>query len=120
MVKNGAESNIYHSQYIKDALHVPRPTVNAAKVLAISTGIGIFATVLETATGVYNYSREHRLHQRLVSGIRSLGEQAMSALGPISKAEDGLFIADSSTSMGYVIQEAPVPTQTQHVTGEVV
>lgn len=118
-------SHIYHSQEINDALRVrvPRPSVDATIALVASLGVGIVATGLETVTGIYNYSREHRVGQRFVGRLRNLGNQALSVLGEFSGPNDGVCLTDSSTSMGYVVvQEAAVPPipQTQRDTGEVV
>ncbi len=113
----------HYSQEIDDALRFNRPTAHTALVIASSVGWGMIGLTLDNAykagSAVRNFSREHKLRERVVDGFRSIGNQALSALGPISKPEDGVFLADSSTYMGYVVQEVPAPSQTTQNTGEV-
>lgn len=119
-----SEANIYLSQDIDQSLKLERPTARTAIVVASSVGLGVIGLTLDNAyragSAVRNFSREYKLRERIVGGIKGLGEQALSALGPISRPEDGVFLGDSSTYMGYVVQEVPVPPQAQQDSGEVV
>lgn len=103
-------------------LRPPRPSLRESGALAVYLGLGAVGTVLGTAYGAFNYSREHHIGQRFFGSLRNLGNQALSALGEFSGPNDGVCLTDTSTSMGYVVQEAAVPPipQTQRDTGEVV
>ncbi len=115
----------HFTQEIDESLKFRRPTLHATGVFVGSVGLGAISFGLDTTyravSGVRKYSREHGLRERLVGGLKSLGDQALSALGEFSGPNDGVCLTDSSTSMGYVVvQEVIVPPQTQQDTGEVV
>lgn len=96
-----------YSKEMDDALRFNRPTLRTTRAFVGSIGLGALSISLDSAykvaSGLRDYSREHHLRRRLVGGVKSLGEQALSALGPISKAEDGIFLADSSFAGGYIV-----------------
>jgi hypothetical protein len=93
-----------YTREIDESLRFERPTLRSSGAFVVAVGLGAISLGFEAVIGARTYSREHRLRERLVGRIRGLGNQVMSACGPISRTEDdGAYFPEPNGGVGYVI-----------------